>query len=149
MITEEECRRRIDNATYELRRRIEVLIDERDELAFRAAIAEWAVAGVAAFNVRIAVHGNEVMQAGGDMARAVGIRAGAELLCRAGAAFTQHAEHARLMREAPPHKRYIASPGKRPDPHDWPRPFHRATASAGAVQEETGPRQSDVTKETT
>ena len=134
MITEEECRRRIDSATKHLHDQIDILIEARDEAEFRAAVAEWAVAGVAALNVRIAVPNAAVMQAGADLGRAVGSNAGAELLHRAGLAFKEHAEHYRLMKESPPHRDYTAPSATLPNRAYWPRPFHRAPQTPGDVQ---------------
>lgn len=134
MITEEECRRRIDRATKDLRERIDALIDERDAAEFRAAVAEWAVAGVAAFNVRTSISNATAMQAGIDLGQEIGRNAGAQLLHNAGLAFKEHAEHCRLMRELPPHRDYIAPSVALPSRHYWPRPFHRAAATFGDVR---------------
>lgn len=128
-ISEEECRKRIESATADLRRELEQAAKTIRSLDLRAAIAEWAVAGVLSRNLRLNVSAGAQLQAeqnAVDLARALGANAGHQFLHAAELAFKEHAEHSRLMAEVPPHTNYLHS--SIDDEFSasrafWPRPF--------------------------
>lgn len=128
-ITEEECRRRIEVATAELRRELEQAAKTIRSLDLRAAIAEWAVAGVLSRNLRLnmAVSGTQLdqqRQGAMDLAHAMGCNAGDQFLHAAELAFKEHAEHSRLMAECPPHIHYRHESAEFTEGRIfWPRPF--------------------------
>ncbi len=126
VMTEEECLRRIKAATESRDREIRGLEDALKKAEFRAAIAEWAVAGVVGYNFRMVMPDYEQrMQSLLDAADHAGRRAGAEFLHRAGLEFTQHAKMSEMLatvnfRET---GHMVYDVHAIPDRSTWPLPF--------------------------
>ena len=94
VMTEDECLRRIESATRDLRRDLERVTDELEQVKVRARIAEWAVMGVAQYNVRLSIDPSMLVR-GEDAVRAaelLGKNAGSQLLRGAKLAYSEHAE---------------------------------------------------------
>ncbi len=126
LITEEECLRRITDARASDRRHINELNKALKKAEFRAAIAEWAVAGVIGYNLRMVLPDYEKrLQSLMDAADYAGKRAGAEFLHRAGLAFTQHAKMSEMLasinfRES---GHMVYDVHEIPSRESWPLPF--------------------------
>jgi hypothetical protein len=128
--TEEEFNHWLEVHTRDLRQENEKLRADLTQAKFHAAVAEWAVAGVLTRNVslNLAVNGTTLDQQRQDavtLAKALGMKAGAEFLHRAELAFLKHAEYSSLMMQCPPHVRFSHnSGGPEVTPfYSWPRPF--------------------------
>jgi hypothetical protein len=125
--TETEFNYRLEQRTKELRQDLEKAHEALREAKFRAAVAEWAVAGVISrqLSLRVAISENSQAQQAVDLARAVGGNAGAELLHRAELAFKDHAEFSALKMQCPPHVRFQHASGRVEETpfYNWPRPY--------------------------
>lgn len=96
------------------------------EASFRAAIAEWAVAGVISrqLSLRVSLDNSQAQNAL-DMARAIGGNAGHQFLHAAELAFKDHAEMSTLKMKTPPHVHVQHVSGRVEDTpfYNWPRPY--------------------------
>jgi hypothetical protein len=125
---EDEVRRRLEFATQGLRRELSEQKRINEFLEFKLAVAEWAVAGVLARNLRLNVRLDPAVmdQAQNmlDVAERMGATAGHQFLRGAELNFKLHADMAQLKSEVPPHTsyRHTAEEGV-PHPIFWPRPF--------------------------
>jgi uncharacterized protein (UPF0210 family) len=127
LVSEADVKWMLDEARKEDRETIRDLTTKLKAAEFRAQIAEWAVAGVASWNVRIAVQPEELHADERkllDMVRYIGRNAAEQLLHSAKLHFQQHAEHYELMSNTDP-SRFINLMGSEkeiPGKPFWPQP---------------------------
>jgi hypothetical protein len=125
-ITEEECERRIKLALRDHEHAMREMHEKLLAAEFRAAVAEWAVAGIAGQGVRIQIDREELLTNKGiDLAHYLGRSTAAQMLNAAELAFRDHAALWELRARVPPYAVTYRSAGdpKPPPKESWPLPY--------------------------
>jgi hypothetical protein len=104
-----------------LQRRIEQLEEEVKHTEFRASVAEWAVRGIVAYQARIHVTPQMMMDTKHTMKmiEVFGQQCAHSLLHQAGLEFKKHAEFYELRAKTLP--RFDIDPDRIPDKEHWPK----------------------------